>query len=541
MTTPRPAPSPAPRRPERAKSRSALGLRVATRLTPRLTPRVFPRLFRLAALGLAALGLAAPVAGCHRKEMPRVEVFDGDSTPPETEAIGALAPPWPPAERAILGDNLLVHWLHEDGSPQLHLRLLLPTHGVDAISPAAAAVVAEGLALEIRRINQRYGVTVGVERRVDRLEVAVHGREQDLDGILLGLGRVVGVADAQPLLLRARDAAAGSLTAIDGETLALGALVSALVGGEAARERVDAAAIASTSGDELAKAWKELVDPARVMMIVHSGRPVPEALLARLGAAWPARGLLGGKGPDAALDRLRPAKRSEPSGPPRRLLADPAATIGVIVTPSPMRSGPSLYLGRSLALPDARSRSLARLAQRLLQEEYDARLTIVGDRGIFVIRLGIARTGKAVAPEDDAKAAKASAPTEGDPRVARLRQGLDGYVAFLRARHSRQRLAQAAELWLGARMVQASLTGEDWTALWSESIDLSGRDGEIAGALARDAKALLAVTPDDLSAWFSEWLDFRKGKAGWAWVAVGGDADLPAALRGLAPTEALSP
>lgn len=497
---------------------------------------------------LAAVAIAVAVAGataCHRKEMPRVEVFDEDSTPPETEAIGALAPPWPPAERALLGDELLVHWLHEDGSPVVHLRLLLPTHGLEEVSPAAAAVVAEALALEIRRMNQRYGVSVGVERRVDRLEVAVHGREQDLEGIVTGLGRVVGLADPQALLARARDNAAGSVPGTDGESLALGVLVGSLLGADARRERVDAATIAATTADELGDAWKELLDPARVMMIVHSGQPVNEALLARLGTAWPARGLLGKKGPEAAVDRLRPARRGEGAGSQKRLLADPAAPIQVLNTRAPLRAGASLYLGRDLALPDARARSLARLAQRLLQEEFDARLTIVGDRGIFVLRLGIARGGAGKAVTDDGdppppEPAKASK-DDGDPRIARLRKGLDEYIAFLRLRHGRQRLAQAAELWLGARMVQASLTGEDWTALWSDSIDLAGRDGEIAGALARDAQALLAIGPEDLSAWAAKWLDFRHGAPGWAWVAVGEEADLATALRGLAPTAEVAP
>jgi hypothetical protein len=94
-------------------------------------------------------------------------------------------------------------------------------------------------------------------------------------------------------------------------------------------------------------------------------------------------------------------------------------------------------------------------------------------------------------------------------------------------RQPRQRLYQAAQLWLGARVVQASLDGEDWTALLSEAMDLSVRDEDVVGALARDAGSMLEPDPEALQAWMRRWLDPRSGEPGWRWVVAGAtDRDL---------------
>ncbi|MEZ4384819.1 MAG: hypothetical protein R3A79_26045 [Nannocystaceae bacterium] len=494
----------------------------------------------------AATSLAA--GACKRKEMPKVELFDEDGTPPETEAISALAPPWPPAERAVLSNDLLVHWLTEEGSPAAHIRVLLPTHG-DKIAPGAAAVVAEAVAIEWRRWTARYGTTVDLAARVDRLEVAVHGPDLKFDAILAALGRVVALGDPAGLLERAQvTVAAGLPGGTDGDTLALTALVGLLSGRDPARERLTREFVEGLSADDLADAWRELLDPKRVMLAVHAGRPVREEAVARLAKVW-TRGLLGGlgKGSEEAMTRLRPASaardEAERGAPQGRLLRGASvAPIQLLETSPGDRGGTFLLLGRVLPLADPRERAVARLAQRLLQEELDARLTIVGDRGLFVVRTPIRKT----APKDDDDKGKEKRrdkdkDKEGpsDPRARNVAAFVDGYLEFIRARHSRNRLAQAAELWLGARMVQASLTGEDWTALWSESIDLAASDGEIAGALARDAQAMLAITPEELAEWSATWLDVAKGTPGWAWIAASSEPDIGPALAEIAAVEPL--
>jgi hypothetical protein len=45
------------------------------------------------------------------------------------------------------------------------------------------------------------------------------------------------------------------------------------------------------------------------------------------------------------------------------------------------------------------------------------------------------------------------------------------------------------------------------------------------GALARDAAAMLATTPETLEAWTRRWLDPRTGEPGWAWSIAGLDED----------------
>src|SRR5690606_9569588 len=158
-----------------------------------------------------------------------------------------------------------------------------------------------------------------------------------------------------------------------------------------------------------------------------------------------------------------------------------------------------LVLGRVLPTPTAEARSLARLAQRLLQEELDARLQIRGDVAVFVLRVPL--------PGRDAEGAATEA--------------IDALSSLAGSRQPQQRLFQAAQLWLGARVVQASLDGEDWTALWSDAIDLADRDEDIAGALAQDAGSMLEPDPEALQAWLRRWLDPRGGEPGWRWVVAG--------------------
>lgn len=497
--------------------------------------------------GTAGLGLS--LGACKRREMPKVELLDEDGTPPETEAISALAPPWPPAERVVLSNDLLVHWLSEEGSPAIHLRLLLPTHGQEELARGAAAVVAEAVAIELRRWTQRYGTTVELASRVDRYEIAVHGQGSKMDAIVAGLGRVVAIQEPEGLLGRARDAVAAGLPALDAEVLALTTLVGILDDRDPARDRLSKETVAALEPKEMIAAWEALVDPKRSMLVVHAGRPVDERSMTRLAKAWSRGGILSGigKADEQAIARLRPApqgravrgKEAERSGSEWRLRGSPKAPLHLLEL-APEERGSLLVLGRIIPLPTVEDRARARLAQRILQEEVDARLTIVGDRGLFVVKTQIRNgpppsdesSGKDAKKKDKKKDKDKEAPK--DPRAAYIVDVLDETREFLRARAPRLRLAQAAELWLGARMVQASLTGEDWTALWSESIDLSVSEAEIGGALARDAQAMLAIDPEELAEFSRKWLDFDGGEPGWAWVAASSEPDIAKALGQLA-------
>lgn len=488
---------------------------------------------------VALLSLAAMVAGgdaCKRRDKAPVELPSDDAAPAETEAIEALAPPWRPPERLTAANDLLIHWLVEEGSPGLHVRLLLPLHHARGTS-GGAAVVAEAMAIELRRRLQRVDAEVELVGRPDRVEVAIHGRDADLDVIFASLGRVVSASDPGPLLERGQAVVADGANPATHEHKILGALVGELTGAPA--ERLDADGVRALPAASLTRAWRDLVDPGRAVLVVHAGRPAVTAALERLAASWK-RGLHLGGAETSALARIRPKDMSSGTSTPRRLRSPQGAPLRLLRADA-ARSG-ALYLGRVIPVADDRARGLARLAQRVLQEEFDARLTIVGDRALFVVRLPLPRGGGKAAPaaEGEGEAARREE-TEAiaDPRVRRLARQLDDYLEFVRARHNRQRLAQAAELWLGGRMVQASVGGEDWTGLWSDSIDLSTRDGSISGALARDAGAMLGASPEELQAWSQRWLDFEKGEPGWSWVAATAETDLAAALRAITPVEAL--
>ncbi|HFE45540.1 MAG TPA: hypothetical protein ENJ18_08600, partial [Nannocystis exedens] len=358
--------------------------------------------------GATALGL--PAAACKRREMPKVELLDDDGTPPETEAISALAPPWPPAERVVLGNDLLVHWLAEEDSPALHIRVLLPTHGLeDELAPGAAAVVAEALALELRRFTQRYGSTVELVSRVDRFEVAVHGLDSKTAAIIAALSRVLSLEKSEALLLRARDAVVAGLPEIGAETLVLTNLVGLLDGRDPGRDRLSKEGIASLESGVLVEAWQRVLDPRRALLVVHAGRDFEESAMARLAKAWTRGGILSGLGRAKAKahDRLRPIAagrgknrdkdkdRRGREGSAYRLRGAPRAPLHFIQLSPGTAGGSLLMLGRILPLPTVAARARARLAQRLFQEEIDARLTIVGDRGLWILKVPIRKSRSA--------------------------------------------------------------------------------------------------------------------------------------------------
>jgi hypothetical protein len=151
--------------------------------------------------------------------------------------------------------------------------------------------------------------------------------------------------------------------------------------------------------------------------------------------------------------------------------------------------------------PTAADRGAARLAQRLAQEQIDMNVVVAGARTLMLVRVPL---------------------TPADPD-GRARRAIEELRSIALTRQPRQRLFQAAQLWLGARVVQASLGGEDWTALWSEAVDLAMRDSDIGLALARDAHAMLELDPDALATWQKKWLDPIAGEPGWQWVVAGAD------------------
>ncbi|MBK7825471.1 MAG: hypothetical protein IPJ59_09695 [Nannocystis sp.] len=505
------------------------------------------RLLLAPSLGLLLAALAS--AGCRKREPSKVEIFDEAATPAETEALGSLAPPWPAPERVVLANGLLVHWLHEVDTPALHLRLILPTHDLKAAHQGAPALtVARALLLELEALSPRLAVRAELDLRVDRVELVVHGVAGETTAALAGLADVLA-GDPTRALGAARQALLAELRPLDAETLAASELVAALNGGKPERERVDRAALQALDEAVLQDAWRALTDPREALLVVHTRTRLAVASLAdasladasladatdaSLAAAtadlaqrWRQKVTLlpgnDGRSEPTALRRLRPGKPPGSTG--KHLSKAPLAPLRRVDPPG--RGRALLMIGRAIPTGNARERSLARLAQRRLQEQFDARLVVAGPWSLLTLQLPLGG-GKPQPLQDllEGTDPPKDADAPPDPLTRRLRRDLTAIRSFTRGRPTTQDLFQVAQLWLGARMVAASVAGEDWSALWSDSLDLANDDGEIAAALARDAQAMLAATPEQLVAWQQRWLDLSTSEPGWAWVLVGKDADL---------------
>ncbi len=499
-------------------------------------------LVKRAALALSLGSLLVPTLGCRKREPPKVEIFDEAATPAQTEALGSLSPPWPAPERVMLDNGLLVHWLHEAETPALHLRLILPTHGLKAAQQGAAALVAaRALVLELEQVAAR-PVTEGSPRApsyaelhvgVDRLEVVLHGVASDSTAAFATLTSALA-ADPTRALTSARRALASELRPLDTEAVATSELVAALRDSKPERERIDRAALDALTDAALLDAWKALTDPRQALLVVHARVRLADAASTTattdLATRWRQKVSLlpgvDGRVEPTALGRLRPNK--QPGGTGEHLTKSPLAPLRRVDPPA--RGRALLVLGRAVPTSTPKERSLARLAQRRLQEQFDARLTISGPWAALTLHVPLAGAGKPKPAVDllegtdpPKDAAEEAAP---DPLIRRLRRELTAMRDFARARPTTQDLFQAAQLWLGARMVAASVDGEDWTALWSDALDLAADDTEIAGALARDAQAMLAATPEQIVAWQQRWIDFSASEPGWAWVLVGQAADV---------------
>ncbi|HEY8375921.1 MAG TPA: hypothetical protein VIK91_05495, partial [Nannocystis sp.] len=471
---------------------------------------------------------------CKRKDTVRVEIFDEAAPPALTDALGALAPPWPAPERVVLGNGLLVHWLREPGTPAVHLRLLLPTGDLKpALQGAPALVAARAVALELEAVAARLAIRVEFTPRTGRYEIAVHGVDIDLPEILAALADNLAAPSLPELLARARKQVLGELRPPDAEALALAELGARLLGTPAGADLILAADVQNAADSVLRDAWEALTDPHKAVLVVHAPDPLEdhEAQLGELAARWRQRlKLLSG---DVAAQAQALVRLRQGPLPPKPLEHLKRAPVAPLVRLDPVGRGSRglLLLGRVVPLPGARERSLARLVQRHLQAELDIRLAISGSIGLFTIHVPLSIAGRGKPPPDPLEETETGGepdkdPAANDPLSRRLRRELTIIRDYLRERPLAQDLVGAAQLWLGARMVAASVKGEDWTALWSEALDLSTSDGEIAAALARDAQGMLAAGPDEAAAFISRWLDLEKSEPGWAWVVVGPEADL---------------
>jgi hypothetical protein len=460
---------------------------------------------RASLIGLAALafGLAG---GCRCKDETLAPVvFDQASDREPIDPNSVLAPPWQPPLVAQLDNGALLHWLREEGNPAFHVRVLLPTAvDADKLTAAATATVLEAIELRLQpRLRRIPDSRLELRSRPGRVELAIHGRDDDAEALLDALADTLADAGNPKLLAIAQGKVLARHREAGPSALAAAAFASALLEHPLANEYASKQDLVDLSKNRLERGWSLLSDPRDAVVLVHSGRdPKDEAMseaVARLGTRW--KGPLGfGSGKGAVTARLR-------SDPPKKrrdtyLLTEEHGASMRIHRGKPERGNRAVVmLGRLIPTPTIEERTLARIGQRLLQEELDVRLLVAGPVSLLALKVR-------VSPKDP---------------VRSLRRIIDRMQAFIAEPQPRNRIEQAASLWLGARMVEASLAGEDWTSLWSESIDLAGEDREIFVALARDAQGMLELEPEKVHEFMQTWFDPQGGEPGWVWVAAGVD------------------
>lgn len=455
------------------------------------------------AVGLAAASMVGP-AGCKRRRAPPVEeVWDDIATPDQT-ASSTLAPSWSHPVRARLDNGLGVYWLFEPDSPRVHLRVLMAAPlRPPAGGPAAIAVAAEHVRFQLVKRTTQLDADVELTHGPGRIEIVVHGDEDHLEELLEVLGTTFGTSPGSVELDRARARFLEDLDPPSADTAGLAELTSRLLGSP---QLVTSRAVRALPGQGLEGGWESLTDPRGVVLVVHAGRSADQA---RDGMRDMADGWRGtGRRSDelAGLKRLRSAEATPRRG--GRVVGDSP----IPMTVAEGRGRPVLYLGRLVPTPDLATRAAARLAQRILQEEFDARATVHGSETVFVFRVELPRRGADRA----------------------VQKALDELSAFATTRHQTQRLHQAAQLWLGASVVEASLRNEDWTLLFRRALDLADDERGVASVLGRHASVMLGIEPDTLVEWQRDWLDPKGGETGWDWVVSGADPGVLRQLRGVA-------
>ncbi len=466
-------------------------------------------------LGAGAFGLAA----CKRNKDPIVpEIWDDAPVPERAEALGKLAPPWPAPARAVLDSGLITYWLVEPDAPQVHVRLFVPDHDGRPLPALVARTVGRTLRAEVQRRLGRSAARAQLQRAAGRLELHVTGPASSLPRIARALAQPLDPASRtdklSSALVRAREKEArdgSERTALD---VATACTVGALLGLPMDTQRIDPARATAASGAVLLDAWQRMLDPRRCALVVHAPQPADDVpAIFDLLARWRGSGRV--DAPESSLARLR----WTPPGPAAtsQLFTDGGAPLRL---PSePVSRGAKLVVGRLLDTPTPKDRAIARLAQRIAAATLDVRLAVVGPHALLMANETIRETN-----------AEATA--------QRLVEDLG---TLGRTRVPQQQLFTAAQLWLGARVVQASLDGEDWTALWSQSMDLASTDADIPRALATDATAMLTVEAEALAVFTKANFDPKLGTPGWAWSLAGATRKMERQLSRFASTMPVAP
>lgn len=455
---------------------------------------------------------AAVLAGCKRNKDPIVpEVWDEAPVPARAEALSKLAPPWPAPARGVLDSGLLTYWLTEPNAGTVHVRLMFPDHDGMPHTAIATRTVLATLRNEVQRRTGRTAVRVETAHRPGRLELSLHGTPRALPRMLSALGLALkprGVSTRfDRRIVQARERVVRSSGAPSAMHIATSSTIAALLDVPLDTQRVDPALAKNTSAQTLREVWSSVLDPRRSCLVVHANTEPEPAWLDALGP-WQGEGRR--ESLDDSVARLRWTIPQAEN--PQQIFTDGGAPLRL--TAEAVSGSARMVVGRRVDTKTPQLRAMARLAQRIAGESLDLKLTLAGPQGLFI----------------------ASTSVTDQNAEARVQSLIEKLAGFGQARQPQQRLFQAAQLWLGARVVQASLNGEDWTQLWSEAMDLADDDAAIPQALAVDASHLLAIESEPLTAWMRSTLDPRLGTPGWQWSLAGASEKMERQLSRVAPT-----
>ena len=447
-------------------------------------------------------------SGCRNQETLAPVVFS-EQEETSTSSVPELAPPWKTANSSILQNGALIQWIIEPKQSAFHFRLIFPTaiHG-DRIDAAAAATVLRTLERTLERKIQglRGRVTSRVE--VGRIELAVYCPQHHAGQVLQQLGRIFRDRKISRRLLQTQGKFVATLQE-DPIDHAVASLNAIRLNQPISREYASRANFVSLSKSKLERAWSLLLDPRDAIVIVHTGQPLMsyKTDLDDLSQSWQGRAWLRNR-EDEFWTRLwgsRPPTTNKRKTSPSPLNKTPLLIADLLETPpssstlTAAESPLTVVLQRAVPITNSKDRGLAHLSYRLLQEEFT--LTFAISRNVALFNLNL---------ELDPK----------EPNNA-LQEELERFDFFLATLHDRHRLSQATRLWIGALLTRSSLNGEDWTELWSESINLADSAKQLPRALTNHATVMFAIEPEVLQKWQKQWLSPKHGTPGWNWSLVG--------------------
>lgn len=470
--------------------------------------------------GLAmALCLGLSLTGCRNKQTMAPIVLGDAQTPSDLVGDERFGPPWGKNAVETLPNQAQLVWLAQKDRPRMDLRLVIPLPGPKekALPAPAVEIVLSLLERQLRYRARSAKLRLSRTDLPGRTEFALHGRADQFRHAAFLIGHGFSAKPNKKLLSETQGAFVASWVdnPIDHATRDQ---ISTLLSIKPSTLYGSSKDFAKLRSKDLARAWTRLTDPRRCTLIVHSDAQTPEdkRSLQALSEQWERSGnnsktpLARLFTPSKALAKLPNAQNS--------LRQTPITSVPTRLTSPTGRI--TWLVSRRLSLPTAKDRAFARLAQRTLQHQFDVRLVIHQKTGLWQIR-------KDLSPEPERAALE-------------LRNFLGDLDQALHERLVPGRARQAARTWLGARLVQNSLEGADWTALWSESLDLASSPKAIPSALQINGKEMIQADIKAFENWMGQNIDPSLARGPWISQLIFAQAGTLNALnqaRGQAPPE----